>query len=475
MTQFLVDRINRFITLYAHELVDLSLNSFFRFRKFGKVSRETGNSNLVCQIVLDSVRQYEVTVGQTLHQCRSTKAVCTVVGEVTFTDSEQTFDGGLQFVVYPDTTHCIVDSRINHHRVIIFHAIDFFCQFARINVGDFFIHIEEVAVTLKNNVDAQTVDSFGEIEEYGQTGVVYTETCVATFFSGTAGNVTRNQVTECRITAFQVIVAVFFRNITSFDFAFLKFHSIFFFLRNPDTTVVTERFRHQSQLRLLVTMYRNTSRVNLNVCRVSEYSTLAVARDSSCTVTTHSIGRQEVSVTITTGSDNYCVSGKAFQFTCYKIFSDDTAGTSVNDNHILHFITGIQFYSTCVYLTAQCGVSTQQQLLTGLAFSVESTGYLCATERTVVQCTAIFASERNTLCYTLVDDSVRHFSQTIYVCFTGTIVATFYSIVEQTVNRVTIILIILCSIDTTLCSDRVCTTGRILNTEIEYSETHFTK
>ena len=32
-------------------------------------------------------------------------------------------------------------------------------------------------------------------------------------------------------------------------------------------------------------MYRNTSRVNLNVCRICEYSTLAVARDSSCTVT----------------------------------------------------------------------------------------------------------------------------------------------------------------------------------------------
>ena len=37
-----------------------------------------------------------------------------------------------------------------------------------------------------------------------------------------------------------VIVAVFFRNITSFDFAFLEFYSIFFLLRNPDTTVVTE-------------------------------------------------------------------------------------------------------------------------------------------------------------------------------------------------------------------------------------------
>ena len=206
-------------------------------------------------------------------------------------------------------------------------------------------------------------------------------------------------------------------------------------------------------------MYRNTSRVNLNVCRICEYSTLAVARDSSCTVTTHSVSRQEVSVTITTGSDYYSVSSETFQFACYKIFCDDTAGTSVNDDNILHFVAGVQFNSTYVYLTAQCRVSTQQQLLTSLAFSVESTDTCAPPKERLSSVPPYSRAERNTLRYTLVDDSVRHFSQTIYVCFTGTIVATFYSIVEQTVNRVTIILIILCSIDTTLCSDRVCTTG----------------
>ena len=167
MTQFLVDRINRFFTLDTHELVDLSLNCFFCFSKFRKISRETRNSDLICQIILDCIRQYEVTVSQTLHQCRSTEAVCTMVGEVTFTDSEQTLDSGLQFVVYPDSSHCVVDSRINHHRIIIFYAINFFCQFARINVSDFLVHIEEVTITLEDNIDTQTVDSFREIEEYG--------------------------------------------------------------------------------------------------------------------------------------------------------------------------------------------------------------------------------------------------------------------------------------------------------------------
>ena len=71
--------------------------------------------------------------------------------------------------------------------------------------------------------------------------------------------------------------------------------------------------------------------------------------------------------------DYYGVSGETFQFTCYKVFGNDTAGTSVDDNNVLHFVTGEQFHCTYVYLAAQCRVSTQQQLLAGLAFSVECT------------------------------------------------------------------------------------------------------
>ena len=127
-----------------------------------------------------------------------------MVGEVTFTDSEQALDRSLQFVVNPDTAHCVVDGRVNHHRVLI-----------GAYVGDFFIHIEEVTVALSHNILAQTVDCIAKVEEYGQAGIVYAEAFVTTFFGGAAGNVARNEVTECWITAFQVVVAVFLRNIFS--------------------------------------------------------------------------------------------------------------------------------------------------------------------------------------------------------------------------------------------------------------------
>ena len=108
-----------------------------------------------------------------------------MIREVTFTDSEQTLDRSHQFVVNPDTAHCIVDSRIDHHRIIIFYAIDFFSQFTWIYVGDFFVHIEQVAIALTNYVKTQTFDTFREVEEYSQTCVIYTKAVVTTFFSCT--------------------------------------------------------------------------------------------------------------------------------------------------------------------------------------------------------------------------------------------------------------------------------------------------
>ena len=41
-----------------------------------------------------------------------------------------------------------------------------------------------------------------------------------------------------------------------------------------------------------------------------------------------------------------------------------------------------------------------------------------------------------------------------YTHLTSTVVTTLYRIVEQTIDRVAVVLIVLCSVDTTLCGDR---------------------
>ena len=160
-----------------------------------------------------------------------------MVGEVALADSEQSGYVGLQLVVYPQAAHGVVDGRVNHHRVLV-----------GVLVGNFLVHVEKVTVTLCNNILAQAVDSLGEVEEYGQAGVVHAKAFVATLLGCTRSHVARHKVAERWIAALEVIVAVFFGNVFSFDFAFLQFLGVFKFLGNPNTSVITQRLRHKREL-----------------------------------------------------------------------------------------------------------------------------------------------------------------------------------------------------------------------------------
>ena len=61
-----------------------------------------------------------------------------------------------------------------HHGVLI-----------RVNIGNLLIHVKQVTVLICNGLLAQTLDSVLEIQEYGQTGVVYTVALVATLLGCT--------------------------------------------------------------------------------------------------------------------------------------------------------------------------------------------------------------------------------------------------------------------------------------------------
>ena len=147
VAEFFVERVDRTLTTDVEEAVDATLHILLCGFKFGEVGREAGHGDLVGQIVLDGVGEHEVTIGKTLHEGRSTEAVGTVVGEVTFTDGEQTLDGGHQFVVYPNATHRVVDGGEDLHRSVV-----------GAFVGDFFVHVEEVAVACFDFVTTKVLD-----------------------------------------------------------------------------------------------------------------------------------------------------------------------------------------------------------------------------------------------------------------------------------------------------------------------------
>ena len=162
----------------------------------------------------------------------------------------------------------------------------------------------------------------------------------------------------------------------------------------------------------------------------------------------------------------------ALQLAGHEVLGDDAACATVDNHYILHLCTGVELNGAVVYLFHQRGISTEQQLLTRLTLGVECTADLHTTERTVGKHTTIFTCERHALCDALVDDVGTHLSQTVNVGLTGAVVATLDGVVEQTVNGVTVVLIVLGCIDTTLCGDRVCTTGRVLNAEVNHVEAH---
>ena len=213
--------------------------------------------------------------------------------------------------------------------------------------------------------------------------------------------------------------------------------------------------------------------VNLHVGGVCEVGSLAVALDGGGAVAAHGVGREEVGVAVAARGDDHGVGRETLQLTRREVFGNDAASATIHDDHVFHLIARKKLHLAEFHLSRERRIGSEQQLLAGLTLGIERTAHLCATKRAVGEHTAIFAGKGNTLCHTLVDDVVRHFCQTIDVGLAGAIVAALHRVVEQAINRVAVVLIVLCGIDTALCSNRVCTARRVLNAEIIHVEAHF--
>ena len=123
-----------------------------------------------------------------------------------------------------------MDGGEDHHRV-----------FVRRDIGNLLVHIEKVAIAGFDFGLAETVDGLGEVEEHGQSGVVHAVALVTTLLGGTRSHVAGNEVTEGRIAALQIVVAVFLGNILALKLSGLKLFGIFEFFGHPDAAIVTQR------------------------------------------------------------------------------------------------------------------------------------------------------------------------------------------------------------------------------------------
>ena len=166
---------------------------------------------------------------------------------------------------------------------------------------------------------------------------------------------------------------------------------------------------------------------------------------------------------------------EALEFAGNEVAGDDTLGFTVDDYEVEHLITRIALDGTGGNLAVQGGIGTEQELLAGLSTGIESTAHLDTSEGTVGKVAAVFAGERNALGNTLVDDGCTDFRKTIYVGFTGTIVSTLDGIVEKAVDGVVVVLIVLCSVDTSLGCDGMGPAGGVADAENLDVVTKFTE
>ena len=87
---------------------------------------------------------------------------------------EKFFDLLTESLDDPDTSHGVVDSRIDHHWLLPWRRS-----------GDLLIHVEKIAISLCNSLMSKSLDSFREVKEYCETCLVHTITCVAALLCST--------------------------------------------------------------------------------------------------------------------------------------------------------------------------------------------------------------------------------------------------------------------------------------------------
>ena len=443
----------------VHQTLFALAYSLFGLVEFGCVGGYVSDGDLVGEVVLEGVGEDEVSVGQTLHQGAGTESVGTVVAEVGFASGEEAGDGGLQLVVDPEAAHRVVDGGVDHHRRLV-----------GVLVGDFLVHLEEVAVFLLDYVFAQSLDGVVEVEEDGEASAADTVAGIAALFGCAAGDVAGHEVAEGGIAALEVVVAVLFGYVVGFELAGAECFGVLFLLGDPDAAVVAEAFAHQGELGLVVAVNGDAGGVYLHVAGVGEVGAFAVADPGGAAVAVHCVGGEEVDVAVAACGEDHGVGGVAFQLAADEVADDDAACAFAavlvfHQDEFFHLAAVVETDGAALDFAAQGTVGAEQQLLSGLSAGVEGSADLSAAERAVVEQSAVVAGEGDALCDALVDDVAADFGQTVDVGFAGTVVAALDGVAEEAFDAVAVVLVVLGCVDAALGSNRVGTTRRVLDAE----------
>ncbi len=372
-----------------------------------------------------------------------------MVGEVRLADGEQSRDRGLEVVVDPESAHRVVHGRVDAHRGLV-----------RVLRGDLRVHVEEVAVLLLDLGAAHTLDGLGEVQVHPLAARSHSAALVADVLRRAGGDVTGHQVAERGVDALQVVVALVLGDLVRGPVVALG-------LRHPDAAVVAERLAHQRQLGLVVAGARDAGGMDLGEAGVGEVRAAPVRAPDGGGVGVHGIGREVEDVAVAAARQHDRVGEVRLDLSGHQVAGDDAAGLAVDDDEVEHLRPGVQLDVACGDLPGQCLVGAQEQLLPRLAAGVEGAGDLDAAEGAVVQEAAVLPGEGDALRHALVDDLDGDLGEPVDVGLAGAEVAALDGVVEEAVDRVSVVAVVLRRVDAALRGDRVRPAGRVLEAELD--------
>src|SRR5690606_11627495 len=140
--------------------------------------------------------------------------------------------------------------------------------------------------------------------------------CIAAFLSSTRCNVTRHEVAERRIPSLEIVIAFVIG-----DFVCLA--RIILLLRNPNPSIIPQRFRHERELALVISGNGDTCRMNLRETWIREECSTLVRLPCSSHVAAHGDCTEIKYVTVSASAKQHGMTEEAFYFAIDEITCDD--------------------------------------------------------------------------------------------------------------------------------------------------------
>src|SRR6185437_3179049 len=133
------------------------------------------------------------------------------------------------------------------------------------------INFEKVTVAFFNHRAPQSSHSVNEVKINAAPPRANSTFLIANFLRTTGGDVTWGKVAIARVFTLKIVVPSNFWN------TLWSLKTIFFVFWYPNSTIITQRFRHECKFRLIISAGRDAGGMDLSITRISKQGTLLVS------------------------------------------------------------------------------------------------------------------------------------------------------------------------------------------------------